>query len=171
MNMADRYRKWFEYEKDSYIKVLASFETVPQDARGSEKFQKAVMWLAHLIAARNLWLYRFGVKETAPTLEEFFPENLSPDEVKTPLNEMQNIWTEYLSRLDDNEIARVFEYKSFEGDLFQNSIDDILTQLHGHSLYHRGHISSLIRDIGGVPTETDYVFWTRKKMTVEKSGD
>lgn len=164
MNMADRYRKWFEYEKDSYEKVLASFETVSEDARGSKEFQKAVMWLGHLIAARNLWLFRFGVKDSAPTLEEFFPENLSLEEVKSRLNEMQQMWTEYLSTLDENEIERAFEYQSMEGDLYRNTVDDILTQLHGHSLYHRGHISSLIRAIGGTPVETDYVFWTRETV-------
>ena len=164
MNMADRYRKWFEYEKDSYEKVLSSFETVPEDARSSKEFQKAVMWLAHLVAARNLWLFRFGVKKDAPTLEEFFPEGLSIEEVKSRLNEMQDAWTEYLSTLDDDEIERAFEYQSLEGDSFRNTVDDILTQLHGHSLYHRGHISSLIRAIGGEPVETDYVFWTREKV-------
>lgn len=58
MNMTDRYRKWFEYEIDSYEKVFASFETVPESARSSKEFQKAVMFLAHLVAARNLWLFR-----------------------------------------------------------------------------------------------------------------
>ena len=28
-NRVDQYRRWFEYEKDSHRKVLASFETVP----------------------------------------------------------------------------------------------------------------------------------------------
>lgn len=163
MNMADRYRMWFEYEKDSYEKVFASFETVPEDARLSKEFQKAVMLLAHLVAARNLWLFRFGIKDESPTLEEFFPENLSIEEVKSRLNEMQDIWTEYLSKLDENEIERMFEYKSLEGDFFLNTVDDILTQLYGHSLYHRGQIASLIRELGGEPAATDYVFWSRRE--------
>lgn len=164
-NFADYFKRLFEYEKDSYEKVFVSFETVPEDAHGSKEFQKAIMWLAHLVAARNLWLFRFGVKDNAPTLEEFFPENLSLDEVRIRLNEMQEAWTEYLSRLDENEIERVFEYQSMEGDYFRNTVVDILTQLHGHSLYHRGHISALIRAIGGTPVETDYVFWTREAIT------
>lgn len=165
MNMADRYRKWFEYEKDSYEKVLASFETVPDDVRLSKEFQKAVMLLAHLVAARNLWLFRFGIKDESPTLEEFFPENLSIEEVTNRLYEMQDIWTKYLANLNENEIERAFEYQSLEGDFYRNTIDDILTQLYGHSLYHRGQIASLIRSIGGKPAATDYVFWSREEIT------
>ncbi len=164
MNMTDRYRKWFEYEKDSYEKVFASFETVPKQTRLSEEFRKAVMLMAHLVAARNLWLFRLGMRRNAPTLEEFFPENLSIKDVKLRLDEMQKAWTLYLSTLDEKEIERVFEYEALDGGRFRNSVEDILTQLYGHSLYHRGQIASLIRAIGGEPAETDYVFWTREKI-------
>lgn len=165
MNMADRYRKWFEYEKDSCKKVFASFETVPESSRSSKEFQKAVMLMAHLVEARNLWLFRLGVRETALTLEDFFPENLSVEEVKIRLNEMQDEWTSYLSTLDENEIERIFEYKALDGGMFRNTVEDILTQLYGHSLYHRGQIALLIRNAGGEPAETDYVFWTREEIT------
>jgi uncharacterized damage-inducible protein DinB len=105
------------------------------------------------------------VKDTAPSLEEFFPENLSLEDVKLRLNEMQDAWTKYLSKLDENEIERVFEYEALDSGSFRNTVDDILTQLHGHSLYHRGQISSLIRESGGKPVPTDYVYWTREAIT------
>lgn len=31
----ERYRRWFEYEKDAHAKVFASFDTVPSDRRDS----------------------------------------------------------------------------------------------------------------------------------------
>lgn len=161
----DYYRKLFEYEKDSYQKVLASFQTVPEAVYSSTEFQKALTLLAHLVVARNLWLFRFGIRKDAPTaLEGFFPEGLSLEELNTRLNEMQEDWTLYLSRLDENELERVFEYKSLDGGFFRNTIEDILTQLHGHSLYHRGQIALLIRSLGGEPAVTDYVFWSREKI-------
>lgn len=85
--------------------------------------------------------------------------------MKTRLNEMQDEWTSYLSTLDEIEIERVFEYGALDGGFFRNTVEDILTQLYGHSLYHRGQIASLIRTIGGEPAATDYVFWTREEIT------
>ncbi|MCG8608490.1 damage-inducible protein DinB, partial [bacterium] len=53
-------------------------------------------------------------------------------------------------------------YKSFEGPSYTNRVEDLATQLFGHSWYHRGQIAALIRSLGGTPAETDYVFWTRE---------
>jgi uncharacterized damage-inducible protein DinB len=43
-------------------------------------------------------------------------------------------------------------------------VEDILTQLFGHSSYHRGQVALLIRDLGGEPAVTDYVFWVREPV-------
>lgn len=44
-------------------------------------------------------------------------------------------------------------------------VEDILTQLFGHSWYHRGQIALLVRACGGQPAETDFVFWTREPVS------
>jgi uncharacterized damage-inducible protein DinB len=77
---------------------------------------------------------------------------------------IHRVWTEYLARLDDAELARVLEYQSLEGPWFHNTVEDILTQLFGHSWYHRGQIASLIRAIGEAPAVTDFVFWAREPI-------
>ena len=40
----------------------------------------------------------------------------------------------------------------------------ILTQLYGHSLYHRGQIAMLVKQAGGQPAMTDFVYWCREKI-------
>ncbi len=65
----------------------------------------------------------------------------------------------------NNELARVFEYQSYEGPRFRNTIEEILTQLFGHSWYHRGQIAQLIRSVGAEPAVTDFVFWAREPVS------
>ncbi len=77
---------------------------------------------------------------------------------------MERGWSDYLQRLDEGELSRVFEYRSIDGGWYRNTVIDILTQLHGHSIYHRGQIASLIRAAGGEPVETDFVFWSREAI-------
>ena len=161
-NLLERYRRWFEYEKDAHEKVLASLHSVPASKRSSAEFQKALMLLAHMMAARQLWLYRFGVAKDAPT--EFFPRSITFEEVSAQVKEIHLIWTDYLRRLDDAELARVFEYQSLDGPWFRNNVEDILTQLFGHSWYHRGQIAALIRAISEEPAATDFVFWAREPI-------
>lgn len=158
---ADRYRRWFEYEKDSHQKVLASLNAVRGELRTAGPFQKAIDLMAHITAARRMWLFRFGVsKEPA----ELFPQNVELDDLPRLVASMQTAWSDYLDKLEDTELARVFEYQSYEGDRFRNTIEDILTQLFGHSLYHRGQIAMILRSIGAEPAVTDYVYWTREPI-------
>jgi uncharacterized damage-inducible protein DinB len=160
-SMVSRYRRWFEYEKDSHAKTLDSLTAVADDLRQSEGFRKAVYLMGHIIAARRMWLFRFGViKENV----ELFPGETSLAELPTRLSEMETLWWDYLSQLNDADIARVFEYQSYEGPRFRNTVEDILTQLFGHSWYHRGQIAQLLRSIGAEPAVTDFVFWAREPL-------
>jgi uncharacterized damage-inducible protein DinB len=156
----NRYRRWFDYEKDAHAKVLASFDAMPEDQRATPEYQKAVSLFAHMMLARRLWLYRFGILAEGP--REFFPQNVGLDTVKEMAEEMHAAWSAYFERLDEAELARVFEYRSLEGPRFRNRIEDILTQLFGHSWYHRGQIALLLRQAGGEPAVTDFVFWSRE---------
>jgi uncharacterized damage-inducible protein DinB len=164
----NRYRRWFEYEKGSHAWTLASLTAVPEGLRDSEGFRRAVYLMGHIVAARRMWLFRFGViKENA----ELFPGETKVGDLPVQLAEMEALWTQYLGQLDDTELARVFEYRSYEGSRFRNTIEEILTQLFGHSWYHRGQIAQLVRSIGGEPAVTDFVFWARDPVPQkEESG-
>lgn len=164
MTLPEMYRRWFEYERDSHAKVLRSLEAVPEELRASEKFQKAVDLMAHIVAARRMWLWRFGALK-ADASPELFPQKNSLKELPALLDEMEAGWNDFLENLTEEELKRTFEYKSYEGPKFRNTIEDILTQLFGHSLYHRGQIAQLLRSIGAEPAVTDFVFWTREPIT------
>ena len=160
-SIADRYRRWFEYEQDSHAKTLASLNAVNAQLRSSPSFQKAIDVMAHLGAARQMWLFRFGV---ARQKVELFPQNVSLAELTTSFAEMEAAWSSYLNELNDGELGRVLEYQSYEGARFRNTVEDILTQLFGHSWYHRGQIAQLLRMLGAEPAVTDFVFWTREPV-------
>ncbi|MEP6913251.1 MAG: DinB family protein [bacterium] len=156
-----RYRRWFDYEKDSHRKTLDSLEAVSDEQRESEEFRKAIYLMGHIVAARRMWLFRFGV---AKDNVELFPGETRLNELPAQMEEMETLWSQYLSQLNDAELERVFEYQSYEGPRFRNTVDEILTQLFGHSWYHRGQIAQLLRSIGAEPAVTDFVFWAREPV-------
>jgi uncharacterized damage-inducible protein DinB len=159
--IADRYRRWFDYERDSHAKTMASLDAVAVELRASPSFQKAVDLMAHVVAARRMWLFRFGVTGEKPDL---FPQTVRLADVQSDLALMEGAWTKYLNGLNDDELARVFEYQSYDGSRFRNSVEDIFTQLFGHSWYHRGQIAHLLRTMGAEPAVTDFVFWAREPV-------
>jgi uncharacterized damage-inducible protein DinB len=159
--LIERYRRWFDYEKDSHAKTLASINALPDESRQTQEFQKAVDLLGHIMAARRMWLFRLGVISDNT---ELFPRAFDFSSLPEQLAAVESNWANYLEQLDDEDLLRSFEYRSYEGPMFRNTIEDILTQLFGHSWYHRGQIAQLVRALGGEPAVTDFVFWTRQPL-------
>jgi len=166
MDMSDelirRYRRWFEYEKDSHAKVLQSLGTVPSANRLNSEYRKAVSLMAHLVFARRMWLSRMGL--TAPPSGSPFPEDAALSQIAAEWEAVSNLWSDYLARLSDADLDRTMEYQSLDSGRYRNRIEDILTQLFGHSWYHRGQIATLIRLAGGEPAATDLVYWCRESL-------
>ena len=160
--MIERFRRWFEYEKDAHTKTLLAFQTVPDAECALPSFQKAVNLFAHIVAARKMWLFRFGV--SGEVVKDLFPQNVALENLAPLANDMHEAWFAYLERVDEQELERVFEYQSVDGARFQNSVEDIFTQLFGHSWYHRGQIAQLIKSLGGEPAVTDFVYWCREPI-------
>ena len=103
--LAGRFRRWFEYEKDAHAKVIRSLETVPADRRSSAEYRRAVGLLGHLVMARRLWLGRFGAAPilTAP----LFPEGAALPAVITQWQQVESLWTEYLAQLTDADLREL----------------------------------------------------------------
>lgn len=156
--LADRFRRWYDYERDCNAKSLEMLASVPADCRSAPEFQKAVGRMAHLVAARRRWLYRLGHWPESPGL---FPQLTTLDELPGLVGPTEAAWVKYLSTLDESEIAREFEYKTDDGRTFRWNVDGVLTQLFGHAWYHRGQIAQLVAIVGGKAVDTDYVFWSK----------
>jgi uncharacterized damage-inducible protein DinB/heme-degrading monooxygenase HmoA len=166
--MSDRVLRWFDYEMDSHAKMLESLNAVPEHKRSSVEFQKALDLAAHLVAGRSIWLFRMGGAPDRP--RDFFPTGVSLDELKEQFRLMHSAWKEFLEGLDDGKLSRIFEYRTGDGEPFRNSIEDVVTQLFGHSSYHRGQIAALLRSIGCEPAATDFIFWARERVQQGEKG-
>lgn len=163
MTFADRYRRWFEYEKDVNARVLASIQAVPEALRKKPEYQRAVDLVAHMVAARSMWLYRMGVSAIGPaSIDELEPHGIAPSALPGLMHKAEEAWSTYLSTLTDAELARRLEYRSIDAGAFSNTIEEIVTQLFGHGWYHRGQIGTLLRSIGAQPAPTDFILWARQ---------
>jgi uncharacterized damage-inducible protein DinB len=162
--LASRFQRWFEHERHAHDKVLRSLESVPAERRSSPEFEKAVAILAHVAAARRVWLIRLGLLPGPQGT--ITPEKLTLAEVADLLQFVQGPWAEHLARITDVEIGRELEYQSLDAGRFRNRVEDILAQLFGHSCYHRGQIAMLVRAAGGEPAVTDLIYWCRESVPV-----
>jgi uncharacterized damage-inducible protein DinB len=157
-SLADRFRRWYEYERDCNAKSLAMLSSVPVERRAAAEFQKAVDRMAHLVAARRRWLHRLGHFPEAPAL---FPDGTTLTNLSALVEDTEAAWVAYLDRLNEQELARVFEWEVADGRRYRWDVEGVLTQVFGHAWYHRGQIAQLVAGLGGNAVDTDYIFWCK----------
>ena len=156
--LADRFRRWYEYERDCNAKTLAMLESVPAERRNTPEFQKAVDRMAHLVAARQRWLSRVG--HWGEPLE-LFPKDTKLSDLPAQVAATEAAWVQYLRGLDDSDLAREFEYQATDAKRYRWNVEGVLTQTFGHAWYHRGQIAQLVALLGGKAVDTDYVFFSK----------
>ncbi|MCC6677090.1 MAG: DinB family protein [Phycisphaerales bacterium] len=169
-SLADRFRAWYQHERDCNAKMVEMLRSVPAEARARPEFEKALAKTTHLILAREIWLARLGVgpagagAATAPPSWDSRTATL--EELPARFERVERMWEEYLARLDEDELARRFEWSRPDGQRWRWDVEGVLTQVNGHAWYHRGQVASLVAGLGGRAVDTDYIFWARPEKLV-----
>ena len=161
--LLNQYLHWLAWEQDVTDQAIESLRAVPSEQRGSDAYQRACSILGHLLAARQIWLFRLGASEKKP--EGLFPAGMNLDELQQNYRASLHAWKTYLSSLsDDSALNHALEYQSLDGGRFRSTLADILAQLNTHGSYHRGQLAMLVKQCGGTPAITDYIYWSRERL-------
>lgn len=157
-SLADRFRRWYEYERDCNARTLTMLASVPADRRGTPQFERAIGRMAHLVAARRRWLFRLGHYPDCPP---GFPTGATLDSLAPDVAATEAAWVAYLATLDDAGLARTFDYTAPDGKRLRWIVEGVLTQTFGHAWYHRGQIAQLVAELGGTAVDTDYLYFDK----------
>ena len=115
---------------------------------------------AHLLAAQRVWAERLTEGGTSRT--PVWPD-LSLDECKAWLDTSGALFDRVLAPEASGEAsldAKV-QYRNTRGVGFENTVREVLLHVVLHGAYHRGQIAAFIREAGGTPPLTDYIFHVR----------
>lgn len=158
-SMSDRFRHWYEHERDCNAKTLAMLESVPAERRSSPDFQRAIELMAHMVAARRMWLFRLGHGPQPPG--GWSPQGGSFADLSGMISAIEALWVKYLQGLTDADLALELEWPVSDGSRWRWPVEKILTQVSCHAWYHRGQIVALVGAVGGKTMSTDLIFWDR----------
>jgi len=116
--------------------------------------------VVHLYGAEWVWNERFdGRSPTALLSSAGFPDLAS---IRPKLEEMDQFYIDYVSKLSQQDLDRVVHYKVFTGAEFSNPLWQSLHQLTNHASYHRGQITTMLRQLGAKPVSTDLIMYYRE---------
>ena len=159
-----QYNQWADRRMVEACSALTN-EQFTRDLGSS--FRSVRDTLVHLYGAEWVWNERIeGRSPMSLVAGTGFPDLAS---VRTKLEEMDNFYIEYVTRLAPQDLERVIHYKSFAGDEFSNPLWQTLHQLTNHASYHRGQIITLLRQLGAKPVTTDLIAYYRERAAVARA--
>ena len=115
---------------------------------------------AHILSAERLWLERIRQQ---PQSYAVWPD-FSAAECAAQLASMDALWRKFLGEMSLQSLDRRISYKNTKGELWNDSVLDILSHVLFHSAYHRGQIASAMRAAGVQPAYTDFIHAVRQHM-------
>ena len=157
-----QFRAWLSYEDDAHAKSLASLASVPADRRTAPEYVRACGLMAHTVLVRRIWLNRMHGGE--PYTGAPFPDGTDLRQVAADWQAIYADWNDYLANLTDEGLSRAFEYAGLFGGRFRSRVGDVLPHLFTHSAYHRGQIALLVKQAGGTPALTDFIYLNRETL-------
>ena len=111
--------------------------------------------LAHLVGAEWVWLERWRGRS---------PRTLLPSEDFPTLTAVEERWRrveadmrDYLAGLSEEALARPLTYTNLKGQTWTYALWQTLYHLTNHQSYHRGQVTTLLRQLGAQPTAVDFL--------------
>ena len=83
----------------------------------------------------------------------------SAPSLRAKLKEVAEEREQFLAAVEDLEAA--IDYRDMTGNPFTQKLADILQHIVNHSTYHRGQLTTMIRQVGVTPPRTDFLVFAR----------
>jgi uncharacterized damage-inducible protein DinB len=153
-------RDLFAYDAWANARLLAAVAAVPADqltrgvVGGASSLRDTV---SHIVVEEWIWLQR--AKGENPTVPPAGPATSDREGFQRQMIAVQEERRTFLARLTDEELERVVAFQSLEGQPYRHRLLDLLLHVVNHSTYHRGQAAMLLRALGAVAPETDFVVY------------
>ncbi|RNF38420.1 DinB family protein [Planococcus salinus] len=154
--------KQFSYHKWATLKCLehvqaAGEELYTQEAANS--FATIKDTVEHVIGVEKLWLDRMnGIGK--PVFERFDVSTI--DRAKEAFLLLHAEMELYFSSLSEQQWEERLRYKNMRGDDFEHSREEMLFTIVNHASYHRGQITSFLRQFGKAGIPLDYIYYQKQ---------
>ena len=109
--------------------------------------------LAHTLAAEWIWLERWkGASPGALLTAADFP---TAESLRARWTQVEKDYTEFFSGLSDEALERVIAYTNTKGEQWEYPLGNMIQHLMNHSTYHRGQVTTMLRQLGAEVTPVD----------------
>jgi uncharacterized damage-inducible protein DinB len=119
--------------------------------------------LGHIYGAEWLWLERFQGRSPAslPDTKEFGEIG----QLKARWMEFEPLLLNFARGLAQQDLDRVMEYNTLKFGVYKNPLWQSMQHVVNHGTYHRGQITTMLRQLGAQPILTDLMHYYRERSS------
>lgn len=119
--------------------------------------------LAHICGAEWIWLERFQGRSPASLPDVL--ECADIQSLRAKWAEQETRLLAFVSKLTQEDLNREMEYKTLKFGVYKNPLWQSMQHVVNHGTYHRGQITTLLRQLGAQPILTDLMHYYRERAT------
>jgi uncharacterized damage-inducible protein DinB len=121
--------------------------------------------LAHVLAAEWIWLERWKGNSPGSLLNPTAFQTIKS--LESRWGELERDYVEFVSGLTDELLEKVISYRNTKGEVWAYPLGQMLQHVMNHSTYHRGQVTTLLRQLGAEVQPLDLLVF----MDVKGSQD
>jgi uncharacterized damage-inducible protein DinB len=117
--------------------------------------------LAHIFGAEWIWLERFQGRSPGalPDVTRF----ADVASLRAAWLEHEEQLLKFVRGLKQEDLHRVMEYKTLKFGTYSNPLWQSMQHVVNHGTYHRGQITTMLRQLGAAPILTDLMHFYRER--------
>jgi uncharacterized damage-inducible protein DinB len=151
------------WARDRILDAVAAVTPEQYTRAMGNSFSSVRDTLVHIYSAEWVWLSRWrGISPSAPIAADAWPE-LGP--LVAAWRDVEAGVRAFLDGAGEDGLARVIEYKLISGQPGRSTFGHMLQHVVNHGTYHRGQITTLLRQLGAAPPKsTDLIAFYRERQ-------
>ena len=124
--------------------------------------------LAHIYGAEWVWLERFQGRSPSglPNVKDF--ENLTS--LRETWMQQESHLLAFVRGLTQADLDRDFEYKTLKFGVYRNPLWQSMQHVVNHGTYHRGQVTTMLRQLRAEPILTDLMHFYRERSLAAQTS-
>jgi uncharacterized damage-inducible protein DinB len=164
-------RTLYEYDAWANARALNACAALTQEQLTRDlgnSFGSVRDTLVHIVGAQMIWLDRLhGAPPAGMAKPEAYPDMAA---VRAQWAGTESQLATYVRGLTAADLDRILEFSNAKGVVFRDQIGNILQHLANHGSYHRGQVTTLLRQLGAKPVSTDMIGFYRERAAAKAAS-
>ena len=111
----------------------------------------------HIASAQWIWLSRW--KGETPKGMWTATDYPTPASLREKSEGLAKDLAAFVAEQTEESVAKALSYKNLKGEAMSYPLGQLMLHMSNHSTYHRGQVTTLLRQLGAQPISTDFVLY------------